>query len=191
MNQYDLNSKSIFGYLKYPELDDIFKDVNINHNYIINIFKREYSTYRSASTQIKKFVNMINDNYSMIGKYLYTIILFFFLDYKIIYKFQTLDFSSIRQLKLRMFLDSISEYENKNKYENIYNFAIKTFEKNKRFSTVRKNREYRRKLFRLLMLSIRVILDLSVSTMHKRYAPEGIGYYEAYNEFNLHSNYIS
>ena len=64
------------------------------------------------------------------------------------------------------------------------NFIHEHFELNKRFFTKRMNKQYKIRIFRGFMFSLSAFWKLHVYTIHKRYQPGGIGYYEAKNEFD-------
>ena len=185
-NYYCLYHKqSIFSYLNYPELNDIFESCSLEHYKLIQIFEKKYKyNIKSIHNEMNYFFIKINNPHRF-TKYAYIILLLLFIDKKIEISIRKLDskFNLVCQEKLNEFLNLIENKKHIPNYDLIYEFLIKTFEKNKFFLTIKKNKQYRYKIFRLQMLTVSAIWKLYIDTMHKRYAPLGIGYCEARNEF--------
>ena len=174
------HDQSIFTYLKYPELNDIFESCSLEHYNLIQIFEKEYNIKNILDKLDYFYFNIHHQD--IFTRYAYIILLFLFIDNKIEISIKK-SLNLICQEKLNDFLNLIENKKHIPGCDLIYKFLINTFEKNKLFLTIKKNKKYRYKIFRLQMLTVSAIWKLYVNTMHKRYSPFGIGYYEAHNEF--------
>jgi len=60
---------------------------------------------------------------------------------------------------------------------------LNNFITNKRFLSIKKNSQYRKRIFRIYMKTVVMCHKWYNDTIEKRYAPEGIGAIEAKNRF--------
>ena len=111
----------------------------------------------------------------------YTVILYNFIDTKQLHKIRnnSKDIDKAVSNNLNYLLNENSAAGG------VFNTYIKnTFIADRRFVSIKRNKEYVKKIFRLYLTVINIFNKLYLYTLEKRYAPGGSGYLEAFNDFN-------
>jgi hypothetical protein len=89
-------------------------------------------------------------------------------------------FKSVVMQKLTE-ITNYTEYQNTN--PQLLEYLINNFTVNKRFLSIKKNSEYKKRIFRIYMKTFVMCNNWYDNTLEKRYAPEGNGAIEAKNHF--------
>ena len=86
--------------------------------------------------------------------------------------------------------DIIQYQEYKNTHPEFLEYMSSNFRINKRYLSVKKNSEYKKRVFRIYMKTMVVCHNWYGNTLEKRYAPEGDGAVEAQKHFSELLNYL-
>jgi hypothetical protein len=137
---------------------------------------------------IKSVLNQIDD-YGKVVKELLVIYIYTFLDKQPVIDLllsQCERFKTVVMQKLTE-ITNYAEYQNTN--PQLLEYLLNNFTINKRFLSIKKNSEYKKKVFRIYMKTLVMCHKWYDNTLEKRYAPEGNGAIEAKNHFTEMLNY--
>ena len=84
---------------------------------------------------------------------------------------------------MKKLTDIINHQEYQNTHPELLEYLINNFTVNKRFLSIKKNSEYRKRNFRIYMKTMVICRKWYDNTLEKRYAPEGNGAIEAKTHF--------
>lgn len=94
-----------------------------------------------------------------------------------------LSHAPFKTVVMQKLTEIINYQEYRNTHPEFLEYILRNFTYNKRFLSIKKNSEYRKRIFRNYMKTIVMCHKWYDNTLEKRYAPEGIGAIEAKNHF--------
>lgn len=190
-------SQNIARYLNLPDYiidmyDDLCYDkINYDDDYYISMYELDDDNYLIISKNVSYIVDKINDIIDTESKHIMKkFIIIVFLYYYFDKSFTTIKNNNKNSKKcLDAIYEKLEDIKNVYKTENIiyydifYNYINETFETGKRFLVIKNNKIYRKKILKNYMLSLVRFNSLYQEILEKRYAPNGLGYFEAEKHF--------
>ena len=178
-----------FNLAVYLNLPEYFHDAGekLQEHYYFNLKLIKYlenTPYKKNHLilHIKSVLNQIDD-YGKYVKELLVIYIYTFLDKQPVIDLllsQHERFKSVVMQKMTE-ITNYAEYQNTN--PQLLEYLINNFTVNKRFLSIKKNSEYRKRIFRNYMKTVVMCHNWYDNILEKRYAPEGNGAIEAKNHF--------
>ena len=191
-------SQNIARYLNLPDYiidmyDDLCYDkINYDDDYYISMYELDDDNYLIISKNVSYIVDKINllidiEPKYIMKKFIIIVFLYYYFD-KSFTKIKNNNNKNNSKI-IQVIYDKLEDIKNVYKTENIiyydifYNYINETFETGKRFLIIKHNKIYRKKIFKNYMLSIARFNSLYQEIIEKRYAPNGLGYFEAEKHF--------
>jgi hypothetical protein len=187
-------SENIARYLNLPDYivdmyDELCCDM-INYDEYVNIYELD-DDYLIITKNVSYIIDKINEIIDVTPKYIMKkFIIIVFLYYYFDKCFTTIKNNNKNNKRcLQAIYEKLEDIKNVYKTENIqfydifYNYINETFETEKRFLIIKHNKIYRKKILKNYMLSLVRFNKLYQDTLEKRYAPNGLGYFEAEKHF--------
>jgi hypothetical protein len=177
-------SDNLAVYLNLPEyFHDAGKKLQEHYYFnlkLIQMLKNTPNVKNHLSKHIKLVLDRM-DNYGIQVKEILIIYIYVFLDTQpVIDLLCNARFKSVVMQKLTD-ITNYQEYLITN--PQLLEYLINNFTSNKRFLSIKKNSDYRKRNFRIYMKTMVMCRNWYDNTLEKRYAPDGNGAIEAKNHF--------
>jgi hypothetical protein len=176
-------SSNLAVYLNLPEY---FHDAGekLHKDYYLLFKEKLENTPDNKNDLINHLLFVLNDinDYEELVKEILIIYIYVFLDTQPVIDLLLCNvrFKSVVMQKLTEIIN-YHEYQNTN--SQLLEYLINNFTVNKRFLSIKKNSEYRKRIFRIYMKTMVICRKWYDNIVEKRYAPDGNGAIEAKNHF--------
>ena len=181
-------SDNLAVYLNLPEYFHCAGETLHEHYYfnlklkLIQMLKNTPNVKIRLIEHLKLILDRIND-YGIHVKELLIIYIYVFLDTQPVIDL-ILSNKSFKSVVMQKLTDITNYQEYLNTNPQLLEYLINNFTVNKRFLSIKKNSEYRKKVFRNYMKTVVICHKWYDNIIEKRYAPDGNGSIEAKNHFN-------
>ena len=183
------NDFNLAVYLNLPEyFHEAGEKIPINYYLIlIQMLENTPNVKNRLIDHIKLVLNYI-DNYGIHVKELLIIYIYVFLDTQPVVDL-ILSHKPFKTVVMQKLTDITNYQEYLNTNPQLLEYLINNFTVNKRFLSIKKNSEYRKRTFRIYMKTMVMCHKWYDNSLEKRYAPEGNGAIEAKTHFTEMLNY--
>jgi hypothetical protein len=159
---------------------------NIPRYYYFELVRMLEDTPNEKNLLINKFRSILNkmDDFGIYTKQILIIYIYLLLDTQPVIDL-ILCHERFKTVTLKKLTD-INNYDNyKREFPEFLDYISNNFTINKRFFTNKKNSQYRKKICRIYIKTLVMSHKWYFDTLEKRYSPEGIGAFEAKNNFDI------
>lgn len=177
------NDFNLAVYLNLPEyFHEAGEKIPITYYLIlIQMLENTPNVKNCLIDHIKLVLNYI-DNYGIDVKKILIIYIYTLLDTQPVIDL-ILSHAPFKSVVIQKLTDITNYQEYQNRHPEFLEYMINNFTNNKRFFSIKKNSEYKKRIFRIYMKTMVMCHKWYDNTLEKRYAPDGNGSIEAKNHF--------
>ena len=180
-------SDNLAVYLNLPEyFHDAGKKLQEHYYFNLKLIQMLENT-PNVKNHLSKHIKLVldrMDNYGIQVKELLIIYIYVFLDKQPVIDLLLSPYERFKTLVMQKLTDITNYQEYLITNTQLLEYLINNFTVNKRFLSIKKNSDYRKRNFRIYMIIMVMCRKWYDNILEKRYAPDGNGAIEAKNHFN-------
>lgn len=174
---------NLAAYLNLPEyFHESGKDIPLNYYFKLIKLIEDTPNKKNSLINDLRFVLDTMDDFGLGAKEILFIYVYLLLDTRPVIDL-ILSHVPFKTCVIQKLTEIIKHGDYKNTRPEFYQYVLCNFTTDKRFFLIKKNREYRKKIFRIYMKTNIVCYKWYSDIIEKRYSPEGVGAIEAKTHF--------